>query len=69
MSPRRTFYLGFVAVAVLVPLLGACSKKGPVDDPQEDQRTEAQREHDCGDPQWKADNLGLWYNICKGNGD
>jgi len=69
MNSRGIFFLGLLAVVMLTPLLSACSKKGPADDPQEDQRTELQREQDCGDPQWKAANLGLWYNICKGNGD
>jgi hypothetical protein len=45
--------------------LSGC-KDSVADDPQHDVRTENRREQDCTDPQWKAANLGLWYNICSG---
>ena len=64
---RKGWWLALLALAVVSGLTGC--KKGPVaDDPQRDRQTEAQREHDCADPQWKAANLGLWYNMCSGGG-
>jgi hypothetical protein len=57
------------SVLALGPLLAACGKTVPSEDPQHDAQTEAQREQDCADPQWKAANLGLWYNICVGDTD
>lgn len=47
--------------------LNGCHKDSVADNPQHDLQTEARREQDCADPQWKAANLGLWYNICSGN--
>lgn len=59
--------LAYLAVLALGPLLSGCGKAMPAQDPQHDQRTEARREQDCADPQWKAANLGLWYNLCHTN--
>lgn len=56
-------------VLALGPLLSACGKTMPSENPQHDAQTEEQREKDCADPQWKAANLGLWYNICEGDND
>jgi hypothetical protein len=55
----------FLALAAVSALSG-CKKASVTDDPQHDRQTELRREQDCADPQWKADNLGLWYNICSG---
>jgi len=62
--PRNTLWFGLLSLALLA--LAGCNRNSIVDDPQHDRQTEAQREHDCADPQWKAANLGLWYNICSG---
>ncbi|HEY1504126.1 MAG TPA: hypothetical protein VGF92_07490 [Stellaceae bacterium] len=59
------FWLALPALIALGALSG-CKKASPADDPQHDLQTEAQREQDCANPQWKAANLGLWYNICSG---
>lgn len=64
LSGRR---LACLAALVLAPPLSGCGKTTPAQDPQHDQRTEARREHDCADPQWKTANLGLWYNLCQTN--
>jgi hypothetical protein len=64
MPPRNAFWLGWLALGVMGGLSGC--KDSPVDNPQHDRQTEAQREQDCASPQWKAANLGLWYNICSG---
>ena len=64
-TPRKSFWLGLLALIALGGLSG-CHRDSVADDPQHDVRTEARREQDCADPQWKAANLGLWYNICSG---
>lgn len=66
MRSGKMFWFGLLALAALGGLSG-CKKGSPADDPQHDFRTEAAREQDCADPQWKAANLGLWYNICSGD--
>jgi hypothetical protein len=64
-SGRKSLGLGLLAFIALGGLSGC--KSSPVDNPEHDARTEAAREQDCADPQWKAANLGLWYNICSGD--
>lgn len=64
MTPRHAFWLGLLALTVLGGLSGC--KNSPADNPQHDARTDARRDQDCADPQWKEANLGLWYNICSG---
>ena len=61
----KVAWLGLLALTALGGLSG-CGKDSVADNPQHDVRTEARREQDCADPQWKAANLGLWYNICSG---
>lgn len=63
-TPRKVFWLSLLALIALGGLSGC--KESPVDDPQHDRQTEAAREQDCANPDWKAANLGLWYNICSG---
>lgn len=63
---RAVVVAGLLALG---PLLSACGKTMPSEDPQHDAQTDARRDQDCADPQWKAANLGLWYNICEGGGD
>jgi hypothetical protein len=53
-----------LALPLLVGLSGC--KDSVADDPRHDAQTEAAREQDCANPQWKEANLGLWYNICSG---
>ncbi len=57
--------LGVIALPLLAVLSG-CHHDSVTDDPRHDVQTEATREQDCADPQWKEANLGLWYNICSG---
>ena len=64
---RKVLWFALLALAAVSGLSG-CKKGSVADDPQHDRQTEAQREQDCADPQWKAANLGLWYNICSGGG-
>jgi len=53
-------------MATVAPMLCGCSHKNVSASvpPDNDARTELRREQDCADPQWKAANLGLWYNVC-----
>jgi hypothetical protein len=61
----KALWLGLLLPTVLGGLNG-CHKDSVANNPQHDRQTEAQREQDCADPQWKAANFGLWYNICSG---
>jgi predicted small lipoprotein YifL len=63
---RRAIERAAVA-AMLAPLLSGCGKTLPSENAQHDVRTEARREADCANAQWKAANLGLWYNLCQTN--
>jgi hypothetical protein len=51
----------------VAPLVGACSHKQalPSEAAGHDRQTELRRQQDCADPDWKAANLGLWYNVCR----
>lgn len=52
------------ALLLLTLLLAGCSwfksDEGSADHVAED----ADKARLCGDPAWKADHLGLWYNLC-----
>ncbi len=65
MMPRKTALLMLLSCVLLGGLSG-CGKTPVTEDPRHDVQTEARRERDCANPQWKAANLGLWYNICSG---
>ncbi len=56
----------YLAMVTFAPLLCGCGHKDVSASvpPGHDARTEWRREQDCADPQWKAANLGLWYNVC-----
>ncbi|HVA14719.1 MAG TPA: hypothetical protein VNF99_15840 [Stellaceae bacterium] len=55
-----------VMVAILAPVLAGCHHNQAVAGaPDHDARTELRRERDCANPQWKAANLGLWFNLCQ----
>lgn len=62
---RRTF----LAVTVTLPLCG-CGWFGNKDADQPPANGPAQTSDeillkDCNDPQWKQQNLGLWYSVCR----
>ncbi|MGH7091036.1 MAG: hypothetical protein ACREFQ_19220 [Stellaceae bacterium] len=57
----------FSALAIIAALAG-CHGASPVlpsATPGHNAQTELRRERDCANPQWKAANLGLWYNVCR----
>jgi hypothetical protein len=70
---KKTGSIGFrsacFAAVALAPLLAGCSHKNAASasGAGNDVQSEQNREQDCADPQWKADNLGLWDNICLSN--
>jgi hypothetical protein len=63
---RQGKLLGLCVLALpLFAVLAGCHDS-MTQNAQHDAQTEAAREQDCANPQWKAANLGLWYNICSG---
>ncbi len=58
----------WLVLAMLAPVLAGCKhNQGVADAGGHDARTELRRERDCANPQWKAANLGLWFNLCQVN--
>lgn len=67
LAPRR---MGVVALLALAPLLAGCghgSKSAEAGSAAADAQSELRREQDCANPQWKAANPGLYYNLCPNN--
>jgi hypothetical protein len=54
-----------IVILIAAGCAGCSSSNQPAASPGHDQRTELRRESDCDNPQWKAANLGLWYNVCR----
>ncbi len=53
----------FVVLAFAV-LVAGCSDKKPAA-PESRENSEAILKRDCADEQWKQQNLGLWYSVCR----
>jgi lipocalin len=53
----------FVVLALAV-LAAGCSDKKPAP-PANRESSEAILKRDCADEQWKQQNLGLWYSVCR----
>jgi hypothetical protein len=56
-----------LAMALLLPLLAACSNGPSGIDSTKDQAEAALQQKNCSDPKWKAAHLGIWYNVCRPN--
>jgi hypothetical protein len=54
--------LGVLALAIV---LAACSSDSTPVPPSDPQASAALLKKDCADPQWKEENLGLWYSVCR----
>ncbi len=54
--------LALLALALVV--LAACGDKTPAP-PADAAESAAILKKDCADPQWKEENLGLWYSVCR----
>lgn len=55
------------ALLMVAPLLSGCghdSKSATEGSAAADAQSEQRREQDCANPQWKAANPGLYYNLC-----
>ena len=61
----------FLAVTVVMLPLCGCSWFGHKDADQPPaaagpaQTSDEILQKDCNDPQWKQQNLGLWYSVCR----
>jgi hypothetical protein len=53
-------------VLSLATMLSGCGNRNGVSagSVAADTRSELRREQDCSNPQWKAANPGLYYNLC-----
>lgn len=60
---RRAFLYGLLAATAM--LAGGCSDDKPVITPQNQASSDAILQRDCASPQWKTENLGLWYSVCR----
>jgi hypothetical protein len=63
---RRTFLI--LAVAIALPL-GGCGWFGHKDDQAQatgpSTPSDEVLKRDCSDENWKQQNLGLWYSVCR----
>jgi predicted small lipoprotein YifL len=57
--------LAAVLAAAMVAMLAGCGSDTPKPPPQSAEASAAIVKKDCADPNWKAQNLGLWYSICR----
>jgi len=53
-----------IAMLTVATMLAGCGHSFPAQQQGHDAQTEARREQDCANPQWKEANPGLWYNLC-----
>jgi len=59
---RGTVRAGILA---LVMVVAACSSDTAPVPPSDPTASAALLKKDCADPQWKEENLGLWYSVCR----
>ena len=53
-----------VLAAAMLAAAAACTSESAT--PPKDSATSAEvLRKDCADPQWKQENLGLWYSVCR----
>ncbi|HKM72642.1 MAG TPA: hypothetical protein VJX94_21705 [Stellaceae bacterium] len=53
---------GILALLIVVAACSSSTTPVPSSDPQ---ASAALLKKDCADPQWKEENLGLWYSVCR----
>jgi hypothetical protein len=58
MRAAAVLCLAFIALA------GCSSSSPPAESAADDAKDEAAHRQLCADPSWKAQHLGLWYNVC-----
>lgn len=54
-----------LTVLAVSALLGGCSNDKPAITPQNQATSDAILQRDCASPEWKKENLGLWYSVCR----
>jgi hypothetical protein len=55
-----------LALSLMIALmLGACSGSGKFVPVPGDANSEQHLRQDCANPNWKEQNLGLWYSLCR----
>jgi hypothetical protein len=59
---RKPVRAGILALAIV---LAACSSDTAPVSPSDPTASAALLKKDCADPQWKEENLGLWYSVCR----
>jgi len=53
---------GILALLIVIAACSSSTTPVPSSDPQ---ASAALLKKDCADPQWKEENLGLWYSVCR----
>jgi len=62
---EETHWMRSGILAVVIGALAACSDS-TTPPPQSDPTASATiLKKDCSDPKWQAENLGLWYSVCR----
>lgn len=59
---RRAFLCVLAAATILA---AGCSDDKPAITPQSEASSDAILQRDCTSPEWKKENLGLWYSVCR----
>jgi hypothetical protein len=59
---KRAFLCVLAATAILA---AGCSDDKPTITKQSEASSDAILKRDCASPQWKQQNLGLWYSVCR----
>jgi hypothetical protein len=52
-------------LAATAILAGGCSDDKPAITATSEAQSEAILQRDCASAQWKQENLGLWYSVCR----
>lgn len=60
---RRAFLCWLLAATAI--LAAGCSDDKPAITPQSEASSDAILSRDCASPEWKKENLGLWYSVCR----
>jgi hypothetical protein len=60
---RRAFLCALLVATTI--LAASCSDDKPAITAQGEASSDAILRRDCASPQWKQENLGLWYSVCR----
>ncbi len=59
---KRAFLCMLAATAILA---AGCSDDKPAITASSEASSDAILQRDCASPEWKKENLGLWYSVCR----